>query len=219
MCICLWRVIEHPVSRRHTKSIIDINVAAVLRTKWGWPVAVAIRNAELSNEMAISDVTDNSERHPGNGGGAVRSKKVEQNANAAYLEPEKTTAAFDDTMNNLDYAWLEPRHDPIATDTNLAEIDFEDFRNEDLAYAFSCGVRARQLLQLESHSMLNFCLSGGRIGRFKHRHVHLSVWGFVLVNERLVWTTGDAATLLANQRKILDSRLTYWSQLQRTSQS
>ena len=31
-------------------------------------------------------------------------------------------------------------HDPIITDTNLAEIDFEDFRNEDLAYAFSCGV-------------------------------------------------------------------------------
>ena len=46
-------------------------------------------------------------------------------------------------MNNHDhaYGWLEPpRHDPIATDTNLAEIDFEDFRNEDLAYAFSCGV-------------------------------------------------------------------------------
>ena len=46
------------------------------------------------------------------------------------------------TMNNHEaYGWLEqPRHDPIATDTNLAEIDFEDFRNEDLAYAFSCGV-------------------------------------------------------------------------------
>ena len=38
----------------------------------------------------------------------------------------------------MDYAWTEPKHDPIATDTNLAEIDFEDFRNEDLAYAFSC---------------------------------------------------------------------------------
>ena len=44
---------------------------------------------------------------------------------------------------DMDYAaWIEPKHDPIATDTNLAEIDFEDFRNEDLAYAFSCGVRA-----------------------------------------------------------------------------
>ena len=39
---------------------------------------------------------------------------------------------------DMDYAWMEPKHDPIATDTNLAEIDFEDFRNEDLAYAFSC---------------------------------------------------------------------------------
>lgn len=39
----------------------------------------------------------------------------------------------------MEYAWLEPKHDPIVTDTNLAEIDFEDFRNEDLAYAFSCG--------------------------------------------------------------------------------
>ena len=35
-------------------------------------------------------------------------------------------------------------HDPIITDTNLAEIDFEDFRNEDLAYAFSCGVSCYQ---------------------------------------------------------------------------
>ena len=46
--------------------------------------------------------------------------------------------------------WLDaPRHDPIATDTNLAEIDFEDFRNEDLAYAFSCGVS-------DVHSRNNF---------------------------------------------------------------
>ena len=43
----------------------------------------------------------------------------------------------------MEYAWLEPKHDPIATDTNLAEIDFEDFRNEDLAYAFSCGVSCK----------------------------------------------------------------------------
>ena len=42
------------------------------------------------------------------------------------------------TDADMDYAWTEPKHDPIATDTNLAEIDFEDFRNEDLAYAFSC---------------------------------------------------------------------------------
>ena len=36
-------------------------------------------------------------------------------------------------------------HDAIITDTNLAEIDFEDFRNEDLAYAFSCGVSRLQI--------------------------------------------------------------------------
>ena len=41
----------------------------------------------------------------------------------------------------MDYGWLEESRDPIATDTNLAEIDFENFRNEDLAYAFSCEVR------------------------------------------------------------------------------
>ena len=37
----------------------------------------------------------------------------------------------DDHSDSMEYAWLEPRgHDPIATDTNLAEIDFENFRNE-----------------------------------------------------------------------------------------
>lgn len=69
----------------------------------------------------------------------------------------------------MEYAWLEPKHDPIATDTNLAEIDFEDFRNEDLAYAFSTGV-----------SVLYFCnmdVNCRKIGPFfslsisKHWHV------------------------------------------------
>ena len=46
----------------------------------------------------------------------------------------------DDMASEMEYAWLEPRHDPIVTDTNFAEIDFENFKNEDLAYAFSCGV-------------------------------------------------------------------------------
>ena len=45
-----------------------------------------------------------------------------------------------DMASEMEYAWLEPRHDPIVTDTNFAEIDFENFKNEDLAYAFSCGV-------------------------------------------------------------------------------
>jgi len=42
------------------------------------------------------------------------------------------------------------RHDPIATDTNLAEIDFEDFKNEDLAFAFSCEVR-KIAIQKQAH--------------------------------------------------------------------
>lgn len=122
--------------------------------------------------MAISDIPDNSERHrgtSGGGGGVVRrivgNKQVsttttEPNANnfrnnsnnkttttEINDSPTTTTTGTETTtpggMNNVEYGWLEPRpHDPIATDTNLAEIDFEDFRNEDLAYAFSCGVRS-----------------------------------------------------------------------------
>ena len=104
--------------------------------------------------MAISDIPDNSERHRGGTGGVVegvdravrRLKKNEPNANnfnstANTKINEGSVTETTLAMNNLDYGWLEPRaHDPIITDTNLAEIDFEDFRNEDLAYAFSCGV-------------------------------------------------------------------------------
>ena len=38
----------------------------------------------------------------------------------------------------MDYNWLNS-HDPITIDANLAEIDFDDFKNEDIqnAYAFS----------------------------------------------------------------------------------
>ena len=38
----------------------------------------------------------------------------------------------------MDYNWLVT-HDPITIDANLAEIDFDDFKNEDIqnAYAFS----------------------------------------------------------------------------------
>ena len=60
--------------------------------------------------------------------------------------------------SNMDYAWLEPRHDPIATDTNLAEIDFENFKNEDLAYAFSCGVSTQffYLFLLDMHVLFRY---------------------------------------------------------------
>ena len=41
----------------------------------------------------------------------------------------------------MDYNWLTSGcdHDPAAIDANLAEIDFDDFKNEDIqnAYAFS----------------------------------------------------------------------------------
>ena len=65
--------------------------------------------------------------------------------------------------DSMEYAWLEPRgHDPIATDTNLAEIDFENFRNEDLAYAFSCGVSVSlylsQAVSFQLHTFL--CIFG-----------------------------------------------------------
>lgn len=41
----------------------------------------------------------------------------------------------------MDYNWLTSGcdHDPMTIDANLAEIDFDDFKNEDIqnAYAFS----------------------------------------------------------------------------------
>ena len=39
----------------------------------------------------------------------------------------------------MDYNWLQDCHDPITIDANLAEIDFDDFKNEDIqnAYAYS----------------------------------------------------------------------------------
>jgi hypothetical protein len=43
----------------------------------------------------------------------------------------------------MEYGW-PPAHDALVADANLAEIDFEDFRNEDLAYAFSCEVTSPQ---------------------------------------------------------------------------
>jgi len=40
---------------------------------------------------------------------------------------------------SMDYNWLQDCHDPITIDANLAEIDFDDFKNEDIqnAYAYS----------------------------------------------------------------------------------
>ena len=45
---------------------------------------------------------------------------------------------IDKRNTSMDYNWLGS-HDPITIDANLAEIDFDDFKNEDIqnAYAYS----------------------------------------------------------------------------------
>ena len=92
--------------------------------------------------MAIADQENNSTL------GRVVSGSVEA-ANPKVVRPASPLASeasidncrIEEFKGTMEYAWMEPRpHDPIVTDTNLAEIDFENFRNEDLAYAFSCGV-------------------------------------------------------------------------------
>ena len=42
----------------------------------------------------------------------------------------------------MDYNWLGPDHDPIAIDANLAEIDFDDYKNEDLQNAFAFSLQS-----------------------------------------------------------------------------
>ena len=90
--------------------------------------------------MAIADQENNSTL------GRVVSGSVEA-ANPKVVRPASPASKasvdncrIEEFKGTMEYAWMEPRHDPIVTDTNLAEIDFENFRNEDLAYAFSCGV-------------------------------------------------------------------------------
>ena len=72
------------------------------------------------------------------------SKNTEASANSNNLATdnmEYAKAAWIHEIGSRPHESALTNHDPIITDTNLAEIDFEDFRNEDLAYAFSCGVR------------------------------------------------------------------------------
>ncbi len=86
--------------------------------------------------MAISDSEEKKQRD-----NCFSEGRLAAAAAAAKFAGSSDRPASD---GNMDYGWLEGgKHDPIATDTNLAEIDFEDFRNEDLAYAFSCGVSQR----------------------------------------------------------------------------
>ena len=90
--------------------------------------------------MAIADQDNNSSpRASNNLKVASLASAVAANANCISVE-RRIEETFNNTDTDMEYAWLEPRHDPIVTDTNFAEIDFENFKNEDLAYAFSCGV-------------------------------------------------------------------------------
>jgi hypothetical protein len=105
--------------------------------------------ADQENNTTLGRPVSDSAAHPQRRSGAVAS-----NANLDRRIENKEDDDIDDLIeseytkepSNMEYAWLEPRHDPIATDTNLAEIDFEDFRNEDLAYAFSCGVSEQKYM-------------------------------------------------------------------------
>ena len=81
---------------------------------------------------------------PRDRGAATKATKRGPRARSGSAGRYATISSTTDCVSggDMDYAWMEPKHDPIATDTNLAEIDFEDFRNEDLAYAFSCVSKA-----------------------------------------------------------------------------
>eukprot|EP00095_Tigriopus_kingsejongensis_P007243 maker-scaffold435_size171904-snap-gene-0.29 protein:Tk07243 transcript:maker-scaffold435_size171904-snap-gene-0.29-mRNA-1 annotation:"hypothetical protein KGM_08503" len=79
--------------------------------------------------MAISESTDQSSQ--------IKNRVGLSNADSNSSGTTNTSG--NKIGGTMEYTWLEPHHDPITTDTNLAEIDFEDFRNEDLVYAFSCG--------------------------------------------------------------------------------
>jgi len=96
--------------------------------------------------MAISEADDNVRRADA----AVKARRI-IGRNSRSSSSTRTAGAMSNygqqqqQQQGAAAGWLEqPKHDPIATDTNLAEIDFEDFRNEDLAYAFSCGVSHRE---------------------------------------------------------------------------
>lgn len=103
---------------------------------------------------------------------------------------------------NMEYAWLEPRHDPIATDTNLAEIDFEDFRNEDLAYAFSCGVSNSALSFFFLNILLRFCFGNMLFGarNFIVERKQQAVDPFASIRDRVDWKNYGTAGLVFSKQ-------------------
>lgn len=60
----------------------------------------------------------------------------------------------------MDYNWLGD-HDPITIDANLAEIDFDDFKNEDLqnAYAYSLQSYVSFYMYLNSFAWFKVVIS------------------------------------------------------------
>lgn len=90
--------------------------------------------------MAIFADQENNSTRVVSGKKRVVGLEAAEAAEAANNANNLVSFKSDQHQDTMEYAWLEPIHDPIVTDTNLAEIDFENFKNEDLAYAFSCGV-------------------------------------------------------------------------------
>merc|ERR550532_216368 len=77
--------------------------------------------------------------HTSDGGGRETQLKCKhyRTGGDIRLSQEADTPDTSST-NTMDYNWLGD-HDPITIDANLAEIDFDDFKNEDIqnAYAYS----------------------------------------------------------------------------------
>ena len=51
----------------------------------------------------------------------------------------------------MEYNWLTS-HDPITIDANLAEIDFDDFKNEDIQNAYAFSLQSYVSISLSYHN-------------------------------------------------------------------
>ena len=52
---------------------------------------------------------------------------------------------------SMEYNWLTS-HDPITIDANLAEIDFDDFKNEDIQNAYAFSLQSYVSISMEKHT-------------------------------------------------------------------
>ena len=50
----------------------------------------------------------------------------------------------------MEYNWLTS-HDPITIDANLAEIDFDDFKNEDIQNAYAFSLQSYVSISMSKH--------------------------------------------------------------------